>query len=135
MPEWAEKRKTMEYLQQILVVLGIALIAAIIATNTINGVKTALGSKTAWVNRVIAVAVDILISIWVYFGIAKLNDYLTYVVILVLVYAGAQTIYSILGELTEAKKKMDEITAEIGEVQGQSSEADSTKADDLKGQG
>ena len=123
----------MEYLQQILVVLGIALIAAIIATNTINGVKTALGSKTAWVNRVIAVAVDILISIWVYFGIAKLNDYLTYVVILVLVYAGAQTIYSILGELTEAKKKMDEITAEIGEVQGQSSEADSTKADDLKG--
>ena len=123
----------MAYLQQILVVLGIALIAAIIATNAINGVKTALGSKITWVNRIIAVLVDVLVSVWIYFGIAKLSDWLTYAVILVLVYAGAQTIYTILGELTEAKKKFDEVTAEIGDVSGQTYEADSTKADDLKG--
>lgn len=96
------------YLQIILMVLFISLISAIIATNVINGVKNALAIDKAWLNRIITIVVDIVISLWVYFVVVGKTDYFTYAVVLLLTYSGAETIYSIIGQLQDVKNMYHE---------------------------
>lgn len=115
----------MEYLTELLKILGIALVCAILSTNTINGVKKALNVSKEWINRVIAFAIDLLMSFWFYFSIAGQTDILTYVICLVLTYAGAETIYNIMGSLSEAKTSYNDFMTKIV-----GTEASSQKKDD-----
>ncbi len=95
----------MAYTQIIFSVLMIALVCAIISTNVINGLKTAFGFEKAWINRVLTFLVNLLISIWVYFVVIEMTDYMTYAVVFVMTYAGAETVYKTIGELQEARSK------------------------------
>ena len=121
----------MEYLTELLKVLGIALVCAILATNTINGVKKAMAIDKAWVNRIVAVLIDLLMSFWFYFSVAGQKDILTYVVCLVLTYAGAETIYNIMGNLEEAKTKYTETATQLQTTDTQ--ETDESTSSELRG--
>lgn len=105
----------MEYLKIVMLILGCALICAILSTNTINGIKTALGVDNKWINRGITLFINVLISYWFYFAVMLYKDILTYIVMLVLTCSGAETIYKTIGELNEVKLKNQEQN-NIGEV-------------------
>lgn len=97
----------LDYLELIIKVLAIALVASVIATKTIDGLKVALGTEEKHTfNRVMAILVDALFATWLYFTMAKENDYFTFVIVLVLTIAGANAIYNILHELETAKKEV-----------------------------
>lgn len=113
----------MKYLEIIIMVLGIALVASIIATKTIDGLKVALGTEEKHTfNRIMAILIDAVFATWLYFSIAGETDYFTYAIIVILTIAGANAIYNILNELETAKKeitdtdnKLDAIDKEVGE--------------------
>lgn len=113
----------MKYLEIIIKVLGIALVASIIATKTIDGLKVALGTEDKHTfNRIMAILIDAVFATWLYFCIAEETDYFTYAIIVILTVAGANAIYNILHELETAKKeitdtesKLDAIDKEAGE--------------------
>lgn len=113
----------MKYLEIIIKVLGIALVASVIATKTIDGLKVALGTEDKHTfNRIMAIAIDVLFAIWMYFVLTKQTDYFTFAIVVVLTIAGANAIYNILHELETAKKeitdtenKLDAIDKEVGE--------------------
>ena len=113
----------MKYLEIIIKVLGIALVASVIATKTIDGLKVALGTEDKHTfNRIMAILIDAVFATWLYFCIAKETDYFTYTIIVILTIAGANAIYNILRELETAKKeitdtenKLDAIDKEVGE--------------------
>lgn len=113
----------MKYLEIIIKVLGIALVASIIATKTIDGLKVALGTEDKHTfNRIMAILIDAVFATWLYFCIAEETDYFTYAIIVILTIAGANAIYNILHELETAKKeitdtenKLDAIDKEVGE--------------------
>lgn len=113
----------MKYLEIIIKVLGIALVASIIATKTIDGLKVALGTEDKHTfNRIMAILIDTVFATWLYFSIAGETDYFTYAIIVILTIAGANAIYNILHELETAKKeitdtenKLDAIDKEVGE--------------------
>lgn len=113
----------MKYLEIIIKVLGIALVASVIATKTIDGLKVALGTEDKHTfNRIMAIAIDVLFATWMYFVLTKQTDYFTFSIVVVLTIAGANAIYNILHELETAKKeitdtenKLDAIDKEAGE--------------------
>lgn len=97
----------LDYLELIIKVLAIALVASVIATKTIDGLKVALGTEEKHTfNRVMAILVDALFATWLYFTIANETDYFTFAIVLVLTIAGANAIYNILHELETAKKEV-----------------------------
>lgn len=108
----------LDYLKIVLVTLGISLVASIIATKVIDGLKVALGTEDKHVfNRILAIAIDLIFSAWVYFKIAVQSDYFTFAIVCLITMAGANAIYNILHDLEQAKKALDE-TAEHLEGKG-----------------
>ncbi len=107
----------MKYLEIIIKVLGIALVASVIATKTIDGLKVALGTEEKHLfNRIMAIAIDVLFATWMYFSLTKQTDYFTFAIVVVLTIAGANAIYNILNELEAAKKAVVETETNIHEI-------------------
>lgn len=107
----------MKYLEIIIKVLGIALVASIIATKIIDGLKVALGTEEKHLfNRIMAIAIDVLFATWMYFVLTKQTDYFTFAIVVVLTIAGANAIYNILNELEAAKKAVVETETNIHEI-------------------
>lgn len=107
----------MKYLEIIIKVLGIALVASVIATKTIDGLKVALGTEEKHLfNRIMAIAIDVLFATWMYFVLTKQTDYFTFAIVVVLTIAGANAIYNILNELEAAKKAVVETETNIHEI-------------------
>ena len=98
-----------DYIRIIISVLEWSVLASIIATNVVNGLKNAIGYNNSIFIRVLTFVVDILMSYWVYFGVAKQTDLLTFAVVSICCYAGAEAIYEMMGSLTESKKKTQKI--------------------------
>lgn len=95
-----------EYIKILFTVLIIALIAAIISTNAIQGIKNAVAIDNKWINRIITLFINVLISYWFYFAVMLYTDIITYVVVLILTCSGAETIYNIVGQLQDAKSEL-----------------------------
>lgn len=95
----------MEYLEIVLKVLGIALVVSIMATTTANGIKSVMAIDNNWLIKLMVITIDCLFSYWMFFGVAKQTDWLTYAVVLVLTFAGAESIYKMIGELKELKEQ------------------------------
>ena len=107
----------MKYLEIIIKVLGIALVASIIATKTIDGLKVALGTEEKHTfNRIMAILIDAVFATWLYFSIAGETDYFTFAIVVVLTIAGANAIYNILNELEVAKKAVVDTETNIHEI-------------------
>ncbi len=103
-----------EYLKIILTTLAIGLVASIIATKVIDGLKVAFGTEDKHTfNRVLAVIMDLVFSAWCYFKIWQATDYFTFAIVCLLTMAGANAIYNILHDLEQAKKAIDETTEHL----------------------
>ena len=107
----------MEYLETIVKVLALSLVASVVATKTIDGLKVALGTEEKHLfNRIMSIAIDVLFANWMYFILTKQTDYFTFAIVVVLTIAGANAIYNILNELEEAKKAVVDTETNIHEI-------------------
>lgn len=93
----------------ILETITLALIASIIATNVIDGFKVALGTEDRHTfNRVLAIVMDAFFAFWIYFYIQHLTDIVTFIAVVFITIAGANSIYNMLEQLEEGKKRLKE---------------------------
>lgn len=99
----------MNYLQIILETLVIALCSAIISTNTINGVKSAIGIDNHFFNRLLTLVIDLFITYWIYWRVVGLADWLEFAVVCVFCYSGADAIYNTIGKLKETRDDVKEV--------------------------
>ena len=102
----------------ILETIALALIASIIATNVIDGFKVALGTEDKHTfNRVLAIAMDIFFAFWIYFYIQQLTDIVTFIAVVLITIAGANSIYNMLEQIEEGKRKLKESKDNIIDVE------------------
>ena len=103
----------------ILETIALALIASIIATNVIDGFKVALGTEDKHTfNRVLAITMDIFFAFWIYFYIQQLTDIVTFIAVVLITIAGANSIYNMLEQLEEGKKRLEEAREELVNDEG-----------------
>lgn len=106
-----------QYISIILSALELALLASVIATNVINGLKNAIGIDNTIFIRLLTAFVDTLLSYWVYFEVARQKGYLTFAIVTICCYAGAEAIYKMMGSLTESKEKAKTVqTLEVEDI-------------------
>ena len=74
-----------------------------------DGFKVALGTEDRHTfNRVLAIVMDAFFAFWIYFYIQHLTDIVTFIAVVFITIAGANSIYNMLEQLEEGKKRLKE---------------------------